>query len=82
MIYWKRGIYFGKTTEEGLKELREIDIKVKPISSFYFHILSFIKYLFMIALLPPVLVGMFISTLCRYIIIIINIPISKYNKYF
>ena len=45
MIYWKRGIYFGKTTEKGLKDLRDVDINVKTISSVYFHVLSFIKYM-------------------------------------
>lgn len=82
LIYWKRGIYFGKTTEKGLKDLRDVDINVKTISSVYFHVLSFIKYMFMIILLPIVLVLMFINTLCKYISVIISIPINKYNRYF
>lgn len=82
LIYWKRGIYFGKTTEKGLKDLRDVDINVKTISSFYFHLLSFIKYIFMIILLPVVLVLTFVNILCRYISIIISIPVNKYNKYF
>lgn len=82
MIYWKRGIYFGKTTENGLKDLRDIDINVKTISSLYFHLLSFIKYIFMIILLPMILILLLINTLCKYISIIVSIPINKYNHYF
>ncbi len=82
MIYWKKGIYFGKTTETGLKQLRDVDINVKTISSIYYHLLSFIKYIFMIILLPPILGLLLINTLCRYISIIVSIPINKYNRYF
>ena len=82
MIYWKKGIYFGKTTEDELKTLREIDINIKTISGFYYNLLSFIKYLFMILLLPPVLILLIINVFCRYISIIVSIPINKYNKYF
>ena len=82
MIYWKRGIYFGKTTNKGLKTLRDVDYRVKTISSFYFHLLCFIKYVFMIILLIPILTLMLINTLCKYISIIVSIPINKYNNYF
>ena len=82
MVYWKKGIYFGKTTEDGLKRLREVDINIKTISSFYYHLLSFIKYIFMIILLPLILVLLIINSACKYISIIVSIPIIKYNKYF
>lgn len=82
MIYWKRGIYFGKTNEKGLKRLREVDPKVKIISNFYFQLLSFIKYVFMIVLLCPILILLLINLFCKYLSIILSIPINKYNDYF
>lgn len=48
----EKGLCFGKTTVDGLKKLREVDIGVKTISSLYFHLLCFIKYIAMIILLP------------------------------
>ena len=82
MIYWKKGIYFGETNEDGLKKLRNVDITVKTISSTYYRLLCFIKYIFMIILLPPILGLLLINTMCRYISIIVSIPINKYNRYF
>ena len=68
MIYWKRGIYFGKTTEKGITFLREIDINVKTISKFYFYLLCFIKYIMMIILLVPTIMGLLIITIFKLII--------------
>lgn len=82
MIYWKRGIYFGKTTEKGITFLREIDINVKTISKFYFYLLCFIKYIMMIILSVPAIVGLLIIIICKLIIYIINIPVNMYIKYF
>ena len=82
MIYWKRGIYFGKTTEKGLIFLRKFDINVKTISKSYFHILCFIKYIMMLILSIPIIIFTLITIICKLLIYIFTTPITKYTEYF
>ena len=82
ILYWKKGLYFGKTTEDGIKKLQSFDCKVKCISGFHFYLLSFIKYLCTVVFIPVILTGLLIMTFCRLIIEILDKPINIYIKYF
>lgn len=82
MIYWKFRFNFGKTTLEGLKKLQEIEYRIKCISFTHYLFLSFIKYLFMILLVPFVVTGMLINNICKLLMLIIEKPINKYLQYF
>lgn len=82
MIYWKYGIHFGKTNEEGIKMLQDLNYKIKSISHTYYMFLSFMKWFSMIVLMLPIIALMTLVNLCKAIAIILEKPIKYYNKYF
>ena len=52
MVYWKYKFKFGKTTEDGIKELQDYNYNIKSISHFYYVLLCFIKWLFGLIFMP------------------------------
>ena len=82
MIYWKRGLNFGITDIDGIKRLQDFDRNVRIISSFYYHILICIKWIFGFSLLPIVGIILLFTNVCRSISILLERPLKAYDKYF
>lgn len=82
IIYWKYKFQFGKTNEEGIKQLQRLSYNIKTISYRYYLFLCFIKYLFMILLSPLAMACVIILTFCNLINAVLTIPLNKYINYF
>lgn len=81
-VYWKFGGQFGKTDEEGIKILHNLNYNIKTISYIHYKILIILKFLFSIVLLPIILPLYMLSITCRMIFIILSKPINSYIEYF
>lgn len=80
--YWKKGIYFGITTDEKFKFLQTYYSDVHSISSGYYTLLSIIKYLCMLILAPIIILSSFLLLIMKIILPIIEKPVIKYIEYF